>query len=114
MPRLESFTLELRTGEKGLAHVPRYSINGFEIEFDAVEGGCGPGETLRATAMPQSFPHKLILQGPEEGTWDIAGATLTFQVQGGEPYTVRLGGVTLGDRDDLNLWYERPEKVIDV
>lgn len=114
MPRLESFTLELRTGDRGIAYVPRYSINGFEIEFDTLEGGCNAGETLRAEAAPQSFPHTLLLQGPLEGQWDIAGATLTFHVQGGEPYTVRLGAVTLGDTDDLNLWYERPEKVIDV
>lgn len=114
MPRLECMRLEIRTGERGLDRAPVYSINGFEIEFDELSGGTGPGETLVAVGYPQSFPHNLVLLGPAEGVWDIAGIEATYEVAGESPYTVRLGGVALDDRSNLNLWYERPAKLVDV
>ena len=114
MPRLESFTLKLTTGERGLQSPPKYSINGFPLEFDEVKGGVGPGETAELTGSPQSFPHALLLIGPEEGSWDITGITATYTCAGSQPYTVRLGGVTLDDDADLNIWYQRPARVLDV
>lgn len=114
MPRLESFSLTIKTGDTGPSYMPRYSINGFELDFDELEGGTGAGETLVANGAPQSFPHTLTLIGPDEGSWDIEGAELNYEVAGGEPYQVKLGAVTLADDEDLNIWHERPEKVIDV
>jgi len=114
MPRLETFTLTLKTGERGLDATPQYLINGFALDFDSVEGGTGPGETLKATGDPQSFPHSLVLRGPVGGPWDIESAEITYDVFQAEPYTIRLGSVTLDDESDLNIWYERPEKVVDV
>jgi len=114
MPRLETFHVKIETGNQGPPTFPRYAINGFNIDFDELAGGCGPGEVLEATAHPQSFPHTLILQGPEEGSWDIQGLTVTYECDGSPPYTVKLGAVALDDGSDLNLWYERPQKVIDV
>jgi hypothetical protein len=106
--------LEIQIGEHGLNGTPLYSINGFEIEFDELTGGTGPGERLVAVGYPQSFPHNLVLLGPEQGVWDIAGIMATYEVAGEPPYTVHLGAVTLDEQSNLNLWYERPARVVDV
>ena len=114
MPRLEKLTLRIKTGEQGFAGRPEYAINGFEIGFDEVEGGTGTGETLVATGYPQSFPHNLVLVGPGQGEWDIESIEAIYECTGDSPYTVRLGSVKLDHRSNLNIWYERPAKVIDV
>ena len=114
MPRLDTFQLTVHTGASGPGTLPKYSINGFPLEFDEYEGGTGEGETLEAVAHPQSFPHTLILSGPESGNWDIEGAEITYYCDGDDPYTLTLGTVKLEDRDDLNLWYPKPPKVFDV
>lgn len=114
MPRLETLELQIKTGAQGGGTTPQYSINGFTLEFDEVEGGVGPGETLTAKAAPQSYPHSLLLIGPEEGQWEIEGITATYYCAGDEPYVVRFGSVTLDDRSDLNIWHERPPRTIDV
>ena len=54
------------------------------------------------------------MTGPEDGTWDIVGAEITYHCDGDEPYSLTLGEVELGDHDDLNLWYAKPPKVFDV
>lgn len=114
MPRLESFTLKIRTGDAGLEETPKYSINGFPLEFDEATGSTHPGETFEAKGFPQSFPHALLLSGPTTGTWDIKGIEATYQCAHLEPYTIRLGTITLGDNADLNIWYEPPPKALDV
>lgn len=114
MPRLESFTLKVKTGKNGLGKAPKYAINGFALDFDEVKGGTGPGEEAELTGSPQSFPHSLVLIGPDEGRWDIEGASLRYHCAGSEPYTVRLGAITLEDDMDLNIWHQRPAKVLDV
>lgn len=114
MPRLESFTLKVTTGERGLAAPPKYAINGFPLDFDALEGGFGPGETAEVTGNPQSFPHSLVLVGPDEGHWDIREILVTYRCAGSQPYSVRLGAVTLEDDTDLNIWHQRPARVLDV
>jgi hypothetical protein len=114
MPRLESFELKIKTGERGPNRTPRYEINGFALDFVEIEGGNGPGETLELAADPQSFPHSLVLVGPESGQWDIAEVEATYNVMGGDPYTVRLGAVTLDEESNLNIWHERPAVLLDV
>jgi hypothetical protein len=114
MPRLETFTLEIKTGESGHTSPLAYSINGFKLDFEQVEGGTGSGETVTATGNPQSFPHTLHLRGPEEGEWDIAGVTATYHPTGEEPYTLRFAALTLDEESDLNIWHQRPAAVLDV
>ena len=114
MPRLDTFEIKIRTGDSGLNAAPKYGINGFPLEFDESSGGTGAGETFVAKGEPQSFPHSLTLIGPEQGEWRIEGAEITYQCANETPYTVRLGGVTLDHRSDLNLWHPRPPQVIDV
>jgi hypothetical protein len=114
MPRLETFYLKLKTGERGLPGPPQYVINGFPLDFDEVSGSTEPGGVLEATAHPQSFPHSLVLRGPKQGVWDIEGLEITYHVAGREPYSVKLGGVELDEESDLNLWYEPPARVFDV
>lgn len=114
MPRLDTFTLEVTTGDRPGPEKPLFTINGFPLEFETVEGGTGAGETLKATGEPHSFPHALTLRGPEEGPWDIAGVVATYHVAGEEPYTVHLGAVTLDGESDLNIWHERPAPTFDV
>jgi hypothetical protein len=114
MARLETFDLTIKTGESGLGVAPRYEINGFALDFDEIEGGTGPGETLKVTGNPESFPHALALIGPQEGKWDIERIDAVYHPAGGDPYTVCMGAVTLDDATNLNIWHERPQKVFDV
>lgn len=114
MPRLETFKLRITTGDQGLDGRLGYTINGFPLDFDSMEGGTGPGEVAELVANPESFPHSLRLNGPESGEWDIAGAEIEYHCADGEPYTLRLGGVTLDAQSELNLWYERPPVWLDV
>ncbi len=114
MPKLNAFTIEIQTGESGGPERPQYSINGFPLDFDEIEGRCGADETLTASGTPQSFPHTLLLRGPDEGRWDIQSVRLTFECAGDEPYTVELGAVTLDSESDLNIWHEAPMPVFDV
>ncbi|MCC6145199.1 MAG: helicase [Candidatus Hydrogenedentes bacterium] len=114
MPKLDAVTLKIKTGTQGPGEMPQYIINGFKLDFEQLEGGTGPGETLVAVGEPQSFPHSLHLTGPKSGSWEIEGIEATYECAGFEPYTVRLGAVTLDDESDLNIWHERPAKLIDV
>lgn len=114
MPRLQSFHLKLKTGAQGPGVLPTYTINGFKLEFDEYNGGTHAGEMLEASGHPQSFPHNLILQGPEENAWDIESLEITYDIDNAEPYTLHFGAVTLDDESDLNLWHERPAPVFDV
>lgn len=114
MTRLDTFELEVRTGAHQGPEHPRYRINGFPVEFDAFAGGTGSGETLKVTGNPRSFPHGLVLAGPDDGQWDIEFAEVTYCCAGEGPFTVRLGAVTLDSESDLNLWYERPPHTFDV
>ena len=114
MPRLQSFELNITTGAQGLASPPKYSINGFALDFDETEGGCRPGETLKAKGMPDSFPHTLLLHGPREGVWDIESLTATYMPMGEEPYTLRFGALKLDSDSDLNIWHQRPAPTFDV
>ena len=114
MPRLENFELKIKPGAQGPNRTPRYEINGFALDFEEVEGGNGPGELLELVAAPQSFPHSLVLTGPKEGVWDIEGIEATYHVMGADPYTVRLGAVTLDEESNLNIWHQRPAVLLDV
>lgn len=114
MPRLETFTVALKTGESSLQGSLQFVINGFPLEFEQKEGGTGPGETLNATGNPGSFPHSLLLRGPESGEWDIEDLRVTYTPFGEEPYSVRFGSITLDASSDLNIWADRPAPVFDV
>ena len=114
MARLQSFDLTIQTGDQGLDGPPKYSINGFQLDFDESQGGCGPGETFHGVGNPDSFPHTLLLHGPKEGVWRIEGVTVTYRLLGEEPYTLRFGPVELDGSSDLNLKHERALPTIDV
>jgi hypothetical protein len=114
MPRLTAFDLKIKTGDAGREDMPKYSINGFTLDFEQATGGCGTGETLEATGSPDSFPHTLVLRGPESGRWKIDEITATYYPAGEPPYTLRFGAVELDDRSDLNIWQPRPAPAFDV
>lgn len=114
MPRLEQFRLTIRTGSRGRADVPRYEINGFQVDFDQIDGGVSTGNTLGAVGRPRSFPHALSLVGPEDGAWDIDGVEAVYECAGSEPYTVYMGAVTLDAETSLNIWHEPPLPAFDV
>lgn len=114
MPKLDTFELTVKTGERGRNDVPRYTINGFPLDFDEVSGGVGSGETLQAKGRPQSFPHTLTLIGPDEGEWDIESMTMTYHCAGDDPYTLRFGSFTVDEESEVNIWHNRPAPVFDV
>ncbi len=116
MPRLDTFTLEIKTGKRPGPEKAGFDINGFPLDFDDVEGGTGSGETLNVMGSPKSCPHSLVLVGPNGGRkpWDIESVTATYHYGGMEPYTVHLGAVTLDDESDLDIWQEPPLPTFDV
>lgn len=114
MPRLETFDIVVRTGKSGRTTPPKWVINGFPVDFENAKGGTGPGDVFEATGSPGSFPHTLLLRGPDEGTWDLEEVKVTYYPQGEPPYTVRLGAASLDAASDLNIWHERPQPVFDV
>lgn len=116
MPKLDSFTLEIKTGERRGPEKPIFNINGFPLEFEEMSGGTGAGETLKATGSVFSFPHALALIGPSDGNapWDIESVRATYQCANTEPYTVHMGAVTLDDESNLNVWHEPPPPTFDV
>lgn len=114
MPLLESFQIEVKTGERGRGERPHFLINGFPLQFDEFEGSTESGQTFKAEGNPSSFPHSLLLGGPDAGAWDIESATVTYFPDGEDPYTVQLGSVTLDDDADLNIWHKRPPQTFEV
>lgn len=114
MPLLESFSLRIKTGAQGPGGAPRFSINGFPLDFDSALGGTAAGETFEGAASPQSFPHTLLLLGPKGGEWHIDGIEATYTCAGEAPYEVRMGQVILDAQSDLNIWHTRPAALIDV
>lgn len=116
MPKLDSFTLEIKTGARRGPEKPLFNINGFPLEFEEMVGGTSPGETLKATGSVFSFPHALALIGPSEGAtpWDIESVRATYQCANMEPYTVNMGAVALDDESNLNVWHEPPPPTFDV
>lgn len=114
MPKLDTFDLEIKTGDKGRDDVPKYAINGFPLDFDAYTGGAGPSETFKAKGSPRSFPHSLTLIGPESGEWEIESMSMTYYCSGEDPYTIRIGKFTLDDQSDANIWHDAPAEVFDV
>lgn len=116
MPKLDNFTLEIKTGEHAGPAVPTFAINGFPLEFDTLDGSAESGGTLTVTGAPSSFPHSLVLVGPQNGeaTWDIESITATYECAQLDPYTVRMGAIVLNDDSNLNIWHEPPLPVFDV
>jgi len=114
MPKLQQFDVKLKTGASGRSTVPRYSINGFLLDFEHTGGGTGPGEEFQALGNPDSFPHTLLLIGPDDGAWDIADISITYHCAGEPPYSLRFAGVTLDGESDLNIWQTRPQPAFDV
>lgn len=114
MPRLERITVRITTGDEGPGESPSYTINGFTLPFDQVDGGTAPGQTLEATGFPGSVPHSLLLAGPSEGNWEIARLEAEYEPEGESPYTVAFAPLILDDAADLNIWQPRPPVEVDV
>ena len=114
MPKLQTFDVRIKTGERAPSKTPRYSINGFMLDFEQTQGGIAKGDVFIATGNPDSFPHTLLLSGPEEGHWDIDELAVTYHCAGEPAYTLRFAGVTLDSESDLNIWHARPEPAFDV
>lgn len=114
MPRLERFDIEIDTGEHPGPGSPQYAINGFPLDLDAGEGSTAAGATFKASGEPRSFPHSLVLRGPDDGTWDIQSVRITYTCGDMAPYSVSLGAVSLDDQSDLNIWHEPPMPIWDV
>jgi hypothetical protein len=116
MPKLTQFKLEIKTGTNPGTECPSFSINGFPLDFDETEGTAEAGAMLTVVGSPNSFPHSLVLMGPESGQpdWDIESVTATYECDKMEPYVVRMGAATLDDNANLNIWHEPPLPTFDV
>ena len=116
MPKLDTFSLEINTGNQPGPSTPGFAINGFPLEFESLEGTTEAGGTLTVTGAPGSFPHSLVLVGPQNGqpAWAIESITATYHCAQLDDYTVRMGAVSLDDNSNLNIWHEPPLPVFDV
>ena len=116
MPKLTQFKLEITTGTSPGPENPQFSINGFPLDFDETEGSTEAGATMVAVGAPNSYPHSLVLVGPEEGSpdWEITSAKITYDCDNMEPYEVCMGKATLDDNANLNIWHEPPLPTFDV
>lgn len=108
MAKLSSFTLTVQTGGSARAGgLPQWKINGFVQPFAEASGGCGVGETFTGSGSPNSHPHSLVLSGPSEGEWEIAGMSVTYR-EAGREWTVRFGPVRVDSGSDVNLYEDPP------
>lgn len=116
MPKLSQFKLEVKTGNNPGPETPRFSINGFPLDFEECEGSTEAGGTFTAVGSPNSYPHSLVLVGPEAGApdWDIESVKASYDCDDIAPYEVRMGAATLDDNANLNIWHEPPLPTFDV
>lgn len=114
MPKLDYFAIRIKTGESGQEQLPKFSINGFELEFEDVKGSIASGDVFEAIGSPGSFPHSMLLIGPDCGTWDIEEMEIAYFLVGEPPYTLRFAGLTLDDTSDLSIWHPQPDIEFEV
>jgi hypothetical protein len=114
MPRIETFSVAIKTGSVGTQESPRFCFNGYDCEFDEPTGGTGVGQQFEGRFAPRSVPHQLYLSGPTEGTWEIAGIDIHYELSDGDQYDICLGAVTLDGTNAVNLWRQRPQPSVDV
>ena len=114
MPKLNQFQIKIKTGETGLDESVRFAINGFQIPFENVTGGTGPGQTFEAGFEVNSHPHSLTLVGPDKGKWNIKQISLKFDVEGVESYPITFGEMTLDETTEANILYDPPLPTFDV
>jgi len=114
MPKLNTFSIKIETGERGTEDPVKFNINGFPIPFENGAGGTGPGQVFEASYEINSFPHSLALVGPEKGAWDIKKISLEYLCQESKPYSVTFGEVTLDATTEVNIWQEPPLPSFDV
>ncbi len=106
MPRVMSFSAEVKTGDTGTETAVRCCVNGHTVPFEGAEGSTQANEVYSAELEINSFIHSLTIVGPDEGKWLIEGISVTYICDGIEPYTVRFGQIELDDTTDVNIWAE--------
>jgi hypothetical protein len=114
MDRLDNFTLKLRTGPRGRDDLPHVRINDVNYELENVTGDASSGSVLSGSFAPLKTIQQFVLEGPNGGFWDVEETEISFQPHQHQPYTVRLGPVTLDSYSDMNLWYDSPENTFEV
>lgn len=114
MPRVNTFKVEITTGETGQPGPVRFDFNGHTMEFQNVKGGTGPGETFEGSFDARSFAHSVALVGPAEGKWAIDKLVITYHADASDPYTVTFGNVVLDDTTALDIWRDKPLPAFDV
>lgn len=114
MPKVRSIACEIQTGAVGTTSDVYLAFNGHPIQLVGPSGGTGTGETLSGTFSPMSVAHSVTLLGPAEGAWQIDVIAVTYEMEGGEPYTVRFGPVTLDTENQVSIWAEPPRPTFDV
>ena len=106
MPRVMSFSTEIKTGETGTNTPVRCCINGHTVAFEEATGSTAAQGLYTAEIDINSFIHSLTIVGPDEGKWTIETISVTYTCDGIEPYTVRFGQIELDDTTEVNIWAE--------
>ena len=115
MPKIETVTVRIATGESGTSDPVRIRFNNFEIPLKALSGGCGPHETFEGTFRLGSMGHACVLLGPKSGTWDLQTLEVTWNYGPvGDPVTYRFAGMSLKAGGEINILEEPPPPPFDV
>jgi len=114
MPRINRIEITIETGLQGREGPVCLEFNGHALPLNNAEGSAESESTLIGACQPNSFAHSVYLIGPDKGAWDINGISVTFDVSGDDPYTVRYGSITLDESQSLDIWLERPLPSFDV
>ncbi len=114
MPKLNSFKVKIQTGQAGIDEAVYFNFNNHKMAFENITGSTQSGQVFEGEYEVQSFCHSLTLVGPESGQWDIQKLAIEFDCDGGDPYCVQYGTVTLDATTEVNLWRDAPGIMFDV
>lgn len=115
VPKIETLTVRIATGESGTQDPVRVRFNTFEIPLKPIVGGCGPREAYEGTFRLGSMGHSCVLLGPTTGTWDIESMEVRWDFGPMAPPIVhRFGPLKLDAGQEINILDEPPPPPFDV
>lgn len=114
MPRLNKFTMEVKTASVGIKEDVRINFNGHIVSPDNPSGATEAGDVFQGEFSPMSYVHQMSLLGPKSGLWDIEQINMVYELEDEEPYAVSYGPILLDQSNHVNIWEEKSPPTFDV
>ena len=114
MPKIDTISIELKTGTQGTSDPVTFQFNGHTLPFEETEGGTAPGETFRGSFEVGSYGHSVALNGPKSGEWDVEEMRVTYELDDADSYSIRFGAVKLNEDNAVNIYRGRPRPTFEV